>query len=130
MSAHRALFAETLFIYADFPMDYPTDFAIITAYPTTGESWSSEKLAAQVQAFEAELRALGYRMHAVTGTSGDLSHQEPGWAVVLPPASALALAIAYHQWAYFSVSAQQLTLIPALAEWDALPLGDWPSRRR
>lgn len=130
MSDHRALFAETLFLYADFPTDWPKDFVIITPYPTTGESWSAEKLAAQVQAFEAGLRALGCRMHPVTGTSADLVHQEPGWAVPLSPEVARALAIAYRQWAYFSVSGQQLTLIPALADWEPLPMGDWSARRR
>lgn len=69
-------------------------------------------------------------MHPVTGTSADQVHQEPGWAVALSPAVAHALAIAYRQWAYFSVSDQQLTLIPALADWEPMPMGDWSARRR
>ena len=63
---HPAYF-ETHFIVADGPHDWPEQFAIITAYATTGEAWTDQQNEAADQALEAELRATGKWMRRITG---------------------------------------------------------------
>ena len=59
----------------------PYEFAIITAYATTGETWSEERNRAADLELESELRATGSCMRRITGYDPDTGHAEPGWAI-------------------------------------------------
>jgi hypothetical protein len=78
-------YPKTHFIAADGPHDWPEQFAIITAYATTGEVWTDQQNEAADQALEAELRATGRWMRRITGYSPPPAtpHREPGWAVAM-----------------------------------------------
>jgi len=107
-------YKSTVFEYHDFPKDWPKDFAILTAYATTGETWTDEQNKDADQKLEAELRKGGYRIHRISGYSKDLKTHEEGWAVVMDLKTAWDLAIKYKQVALFYYENDELLLVYAL----------------
>ena len=107
-------YKSTVFGYQDFPKDWPKDFAILTAYATTGETWTDEQNKDADQKLEAELRKGGYRIHRISGYSKDLKTHEEGWAVVMDLKTAWDLAIKYKQVALFYYENDELLLVYAL----------------
>jgi hypothetical protein len=106
---HPAYF-ETHFTAADGPHDWPEQFAIITAYATTGEVWTDQQNEAADQALEAELRATGRWMRRITGYSPPPAtpHREPGWAVAMDWQDACDLGARFLQDAVYVVKEDQL----------------------
>lgn len=74
-------YLETHFISRDGLDGWPAQFAIITAYATTGETWTEGQNETADAKLEAELRTSGRWMRRVTGYSPTTQHSEPGWAV-------------------------------------------------
>ena len=107
-------YKSTVFEYQDFPKDWPKDFAILTAYATTGETWTDEQNKDADQKLEAELRKGGYRIHRISGYSKDLKTHEEGWAVVMDLKTAWNLAVKYKQVALFYYQNDDLLLVYAL----------------
>ena len=107
-------YKSTVFEYQDFPKDWPKDFAILTAYATTGETWTDEQNKDADQKLEAELRKAGHRLHRISGYSSDLKTYEEGWAVAMPLQPAWELAIKYKQIALFYYQNDELLLVYAL----------------
>ena len=107
-------YKSTVFQYQDFPADWPNSFAILTAYATTGETWTPEQNVAADRQLEAELRKGGYRIHRISGYSKDLKTHEEGWAVVMDLKTAWDLAIKYKQVALFYYENDELLLVYAL----------------
>ena len=107
-------YKSTVFEYQDFPNDWPTSFAILTAYATTGETWTSAQNVAADRQLEAELRKSGYRIHRISGYSKDLKTYEEGWAVVMDLKPAWDLAVKYKQVALFYYENDELLLVYAL----------------
>lgn len=110
---HEA-FLTTVFKYDDFPQDWPREFAIITAYATTGETWTDAQNIAADRQLEAELRGQGYPLHRIAGYSQDLTYHEDGWAVPMPLQAAWELAIKYKQVALFYYRNDECLLLYAL----------------
>ncbi len=106
----REQFKQAVFRYAPLPLDWPTEFAIITAYDPDGLPTKGELNLAADLALEADLRAAGYRLHRVTGGSADGLHQEPGWAVPIGLPGAVEFGRRYRQVAVFAVRAGRLAL--------------------
>jgi len=107
-------YKSTVFQYQDFPADWPKSFAILTAYATTGETWTPEQNIAADHELEAELRKGGYRIHRISGYSKDLKTHEEGWAVVMDLKTAWDLAVKYKQVALFYYQNDELLLVYAL----------------
>ena len=107
----REQFKQAVFRYAPLPLDWPTEFAIITAYDPDGLPTKGELNVAADLALEADLRAAGYRLHRVTGGSADGLHQEPGWAVPIGLPGAVEFGRRYRQVAVFAVRAGRLALV-------------------
>ena len=107
-------YKSTVFEYQDFPKDWPKDFAILTAYATTGETWTDAQNKEADQKLEAELRNAGHRLHRISGYSSDLKTYEEGWAVAMPLQTAWELAIKYKQVALFYYRNDELLLVYAL----------------
>jgi len=59
-------YLETHFIAGDDSQDWPGQFAIITAYATTGDVWTDQQNEAADQALETALRATGRWMRRIT----------------------------------------------------------------
>ena len=109
--AQRELFKQAVFRFEPLPADWPTDFAIITAYDPDGQPTAPERNLAADVALEAELRAAGYRPHRITGGSADGVHLEPGWGVPIGLPGAVEFGRRYRQLAIFAVRAGRLALV-------------------
>jgi hypothetical protein len=107
-------YKSTVFQYQDFPADWPSSFAILTAYATTGETWTDAQNKEADQKLEAELRQGGHRIHRISGYSKDLKTHEEGWAVVMDLKTAWNLAVKYKQVALFYYQNDDLLLVYAL----------------
>ena len=104
-------FKSTVFEYQDFPQDWPKSFAILTAYATTGETWTPAQNIEADRQLEAELREGGLRIHRISGYSKDLDTYEEGWAVVIDLKPAWDLALKYKQVALFYYQDDELLLV-------------------
>lgn len=85
---------------------WPEAFAVITAYATTGESWTeSENRRADLR-LRAELG--GVWRERITGYSATTGHAEPGWAVDLRFDEACDLGARFLQDAIYWVRSGEL----------------------
>lgn len=108
--------------------EWPTSFAIITAYATTGETWSPERNKEADQRLHAELLARGLRPIRITGYDPDTQHAEPGWAVELPLAEALEMGRRYLQDAIFHVVGDELSVCSCAPEGPCAAVGRFTER--
>ena len=91
-------------------VQFPDEFVIITAHPTTGEKWKySRILDAENQLLE-ELKSRKCWMHSLEGYSPVSGHAEPGWAIVMPLDEARDLGLSYKQDAIFHVRKDLLSV--------------------
>jgi hypothetical protein len=90
---------------------WPEEFAIITAFATTGETWTAEQNESADRALEGELQASGLWHFRLTGYSPTTGHAEPGWAVEMPLSDACALGLRYLQDTIYFVSGDELRVI-------------------
>ena len=107
----RDLFKRAVFRGEPLPADWPTDFAVITAYDPEGRAASPADNVAADARLEAALRAAGFRLHRITGGSADGVHLEPGWGVPIGLPGAVEFGRRYRQVAVFYVRAGALTLV-------------------
>lgn len=118
----RELFRQAVFRGEPLPADWPSDFAIITAYDSDGRAISPERNVAADAALESELRAAGYRLHRIIGGSADGVHLEPGWGVPIGLPGAVEFGRRYRQVAVFCVQGGAVSLVDC-ADGSAEPLG-------
>jgi N-formylglutamate amidohydrolase len=108
---HPAYF--TIAFRTEAPQEHwPDQFVIITAYATTGETWSDERNTEADQRLHAELLLRGCTPLRITGYDPATGHAEPGWAVELPMEEALVVGRAYLQDAIFAVRGDALAVVP------------------
>jgi hypothetical protein len=107
----RTQFSQAVFRFAPLPSDWPTDFAIITAYDPDGLPAAPERNLAADEALAAELRAAGHRLHRITGGSADGVHLEPGWGVPVGLPGAVEYGRRYRQLAVFYVQGGGVRLV-------------------
>jgi hypothetical protein len=88
--------------------DWPEQFAIITAYATTGEVWTAEENESADRALADALRASGRWHERITGYSPSTGHAEPGWAVEMDLQEACDIGLRYLQDAIFFVTGDEL----------------------
>jgi hypothetical protein len=86
----------------------PEQFAIITAYASTGEVWTAEENESADKALAGALRASGRWHERITGYSPSTGHAEPGWAVEMDLQEACELGLPYLQDAIYFVSGDEL----------------------
>ena len=103
------LFLETQFkVEAPGMDDWPAEFAIITAYATTGETWTDERNAEADRHLESRLRARGGFLRRITGYSPTGDHAEPGWAVEMGWEEAAVLGDEFLQEGVYAVTGDDL----------------------
>lgn len=88
----------------------PEEFVILSAYATTGETWSAAKNEAADRSLEAELRARGGWLLRLIGYSPTTGHAEPSWATALPLEQACDLGLRYRQDAIYHVKQDLLSV--------------------
>jgi hypothetical protein len=101
----------TVFLVGEAVPVWSERFAIITAYATTGETWTEERNQAADEKLRDRLSAFGLSPLRVTGCSPDLRHQEPGWAVETNLFQALALGREFLQDAIYWVEGDRLGVV-------------------
>lgn len=94
---------ETRFEWQEAGNNWPAEFAIITAYATTGEIWPDSKNQAADRQLEAELHKQPHWLKRITGFSPNTGHAEPGWAVEISPQAACDIGQRYKQDAIYYV---------------------------
>jgi hypothetical protein len=99
---------ETHFQLEGSDANWPSEFAIVTAYNTTGETWSPARNSAADGDHTAELAARSVWRRRITGYSPSTDHAEPGWAVELSVNDACDLGLRYKQDAIYYVTRDQL----------------------
>ncbi len=124
----RAAYFETLFRRETSWGDWPQEFAIITAYATTGETWTDARNRQADQQLEAELRERSVWVRRLTGYSPSTGHAEPGWAVKMEFTEARSLGRKYLQDAVYFVSGD--TLAVSFSDVRATPVVVGPFRAR
>ena len=103
------LFLETHFkTSASATSDWPAQFSIITAYATTGETWTPAENDAADQRLEAQLRARGGFLRRITGYSPTVDHSEPGWAVDMGWEEACEVGVEFKQEGVYAVTGDDL----------------------
>lgn len=86
----------------------PESFAIISAYATTGESWSEEKnKAADARLFHALMKT-GHTPVRVRAYSPETAHEEPSWCVEIPWNDACNIGLMFKQDAIYYVTGNDL----------------------
>lgn len=83
--------------------DWPSEFAIITAYATTGEVWTDSENQAADRRLGAVLQQQENWLRRLTGYSPMTGHAEPGWAVNLSFEAACNLGQQFRQDAIYYV---------------------------
>jgi hypothetical protein len=109
----------------------PNVFAIITAWPTTGETWPQERIDAADKDLEMELRAQSAWVRRLTGYDPDSNHAEPGWAAAIDFDTACDVGARFEQVAIYFVEddtlyvaecdARRREIVASFAERLALP---------
>ena len=84
--------------------DLPDDFAIVTAFQTTGQQWPIERNQEASQKLQTELEQNGGLLGTVTGYSPRTGHAELGFAARLSFEQACDLGLRYEQDAIYFVS--------------------------
>ena len=107
---------------------WPADFVILTAYATTGETWSPERNSEADQRLHAELVRRGCTPLRITGYDPQSGHAEPGWAVEMMVEDALDLGCAYLQDAIFAVNEDALFVCRCAEPRECVRVGDFRVR--
>ena len=64
--------------------DWPKEFAILSAYSTTGVVWSATQNENADQKLQAELASANVWMRRITGFSPTTGHRELSWVIEIP----------------------------------------------
>ncbi len=104
-------FLSTVFLLEDPPVSLPDHFAIITAWNPEGLIADDADNEVADRILKHELEDLGLAPFRATGCSPDLTHREPGWAVVLSKVEAIALGRRHRQLGVWLIRGGELVLV-------------------
>ena len=106
----HAAYGETHFQQLEHADDWPEEFAIVTAYATTGEEWTAAENEAADRVLEAHLKQQATWVRRLTGYSPSTGHAEPGWAVTLSFEAACKTGLQHKQDAIYFVEKDTLSV--------------------
>ena len=106
-----AAYYDTVFALQGQPDPLPPAFAIVTAFNPMDEVLPLEANTIADGQLKARLLTKGLSPFRAIGQSPDGSHSEPGWAFQASLESALEIARAFHQRAFWWIENDQLYLI-------------------
>lgn len=124
---HAAYF-DTRFRVNVMPRDWPAQFVILSAWATTGQSWTREKNEAADRRLAELLAARGIWHQRITGYSPFTGHTEPSWAFPMPLDEACDLGWRFEQDALYYIEADQLSVTHCDHHRFLVPVG--PFRQR
>lgn len=102
------------------------DWVVLSAFATTGQTWTSEQNAAADLALAASLRGVSPRVRVI-GYSPRTKHAEPSWVVPMGLAQGRRLGEAYAQDAIYWICGGELYVVRCVggvAHW----VGNWRDR--
>jgi hypothetical protein len=107
---HSAYF-ETRFRTSQPITDWPPEFVILSAFATTGETWTAQQNEDADRHLASELRTRGGGwLVRIVGYSPTSGHAEPSWAVSLPLDEACNIGQRFHQDAIYHVKNDELSV--------------------
>jgi hypothetical protein len=124
----EAAYFEARFIVEGRDNAWPNEFVIITAYATTGETWSREENEAADRRLRQELAARSPFLVRITGYSPSTGHGEPGWAAVLLFDEACDLGLEFKQDAIYHVTGDELSVTYCDERRALVPVGRFRER--
>ena len=122
-----SFYKETHFSASDWH-DAPAQFAIITAYATTGEAWTDGENAEADRRLKNTLKKLGVWMTPITGYSPTSGHSELGWAAAIDHRKACDLGQRFKQDAIYYVTNGRLSISYCDERRALVPVGAFQSR--
>lgn len=90
---------------------WPDEFAIITAYATTGHTWSPDRNIEADKRLKDHLLASSACIRRLTGYSPSSDHAEPGWAVEISLSEALRIGREFRQDAIYQIRSGDIWVI-------------------
>lgn len=124
---HPAYF-DTRFRVETMPRDWPAQFVILSAWATTGQSWTREKNEAADQNLCELLAARGLWHQRITGYSPITGHAEPGWAFPMPLNDACDLGQQFEQDALYHIEGDHLSVTHCDHRRSLIPVGSFRQR--
>lgn len=124
---HPAYF-ETRFRVDTLPSEWPPRFAILSAWATTGQIWTTEANDAADRRLSARLASAGLWHWRLTGYSPTTAHAEPSWACGLDWDEACDWGQAFRQDAIYYVSGDDLSVSHCDDRRRLLPVGRFRQR--
>ena len=121
-------YLETRFITHDGLEGWPERFVILTAYATTGETWTDGQNEAADRKLEAELRGTGRWLRRITGYSPTAPHHEPGWAVAMEWEEACDVGMRFLQDAIYVIRGDALAVTYCDERRALVPVGSFLER--
>ena len=94
----------------DNQVHFPEEFVIMTAYPTTGETWEPSIIEEADQKLEEELKFRKAWIIRIEGYSPETGHTEPGWGTTMLIEEACEIGLRYRQDAIFHVKNDLLSV--------------------
>lgn len=120
-------YKETQFSAPDWK-DAPDQFAIITAYATTGEDWTDKQNSVADRKLKNTLRIRSEWHPPITGYSPTSGHREPGWAAHVDFAKACDIGMHFKQDAIYYVKKDKLFVSYCDARRALVPVGKFSER--
>ncbi len=124
---HPAYF-DTRFRIDTMPDDWPTQFVILSAWATTGHTWTQDANEAADRQLAQLLAGRGLWPVRITGYSPITGHAEPSWAFPMPLRDACDLGQQFQQDALYYVEADQLSVTHCDHRRCVVPVGSFRQR--
>jgi hypothetical protein len=90
--------------------DWPSEFVIISAFATTGESWTTQENEDADHRLASELRSRGGWFARIVAYSPTTGHAEPSWAVDLALDEGFDFGRRFRQDAIYHVKEDELSV--------------------
>ena len=119
---------KTRFRMTENQVHFPEEFVIITAYPTTGETWDPSKIEEADQKLEEELKFRKTWIIRIEGYSPETGHAEPGWGTTMPIEDACEIGLLYRQDAIFHVKNDLLSVTYCDERRELVNIGSFEAR--
>jgi len=122
------VYFETRFRVKQPEPDWPIEFVIISAYATTGQSWTThQNEAADSKLKDAILAQSSWHMRVI-GYSPVSGHTEPSWAIEIPLNEARNIGRKFRQDAIYHVKHDEISLAYCEEERDLVHVGQFRDR--
>lgn len=108
-TAYCPAYFGTVFFGDPIPAGWLKNFAVVTGYAPTGETWTDARNLLADQALRRRLRR--WQPLRVTGRSTDGQHAEPGWLVPCSKVTAVKIGREFQQDAIFWIQNDHLQVV-------------------